>query len=113
MFNPGWLFGPFKDPQPSMAWNLLGLDPLPSSGPALEKLGVWAGECGASGLNKNQFCPHFKGRGRRHTDWVTGREGGVWQCTDPFCFSSQVGLSMKPGDRSHYPTLTRSALGLG
>lgn len=88
--------------------------PLPSNGPFLEKLLVEG--VGASGLNKNQFYPHFRDLplGRRKTDMVTGREG-VWEPTDPLCFSSQLELGIKQKGKIHFPipTIARSAVVLG
>ena len=51
--------------------------PLPSTGLFSEKLLVEGVR--ASGLNKNQFYPHFRGLplGRREIDMVTEREGGL------------------------------------
>lgn len=66
-FHPGWLLEPLEDPQPSTAWNLLGLDPSPPVDYFRETRGMGSQ---TSGLNKNQFCPQFKGRGRQERDMV-------------------------------------------
>lgn len=86
-----------------------GTGPLPAGGLFCRETGV-----GAPGLNK-----HHSGQLQRKRQ--EGRRPGSWRrrkgpaATDPFCFSSLLGLSMEQEGRIHFatPTVTRFALGQG